>query len=315
MLALERPEAAGQVFNIGSGRDVSILQVGDAIARAMGLPHLQPEVVGKARTGDVRHCFGDIGRAHRVLGFTPKPQLRRQPGRAGGVGAAAAGGGPGGPGPAGAGAAGPGGVSGHPSVLRPPHPGDGRRRVHRRQPGRPAGPRRAGRAGVRRPRPAPAWRATWSGCKRRHPRRVSSVIADVRDEGAVRDAAMRCSARVPPGRPGGGHHVDDGADGRFRRERARHACTCWRRCAAGRTGCPWCSPAPTRSTATCTTSRCRTRRRRLPAHRPGVARRRRGRGARALDFYTPYGCSKGAADQYVLDYARGPSACPPAPCG
>ena len=25
---------------------------------------------------------------------------------------------------------------------------------------------------------------------------------------------------------------------------------------------------------------------------------------RALSFYTPYGCSKGAADQYVLDYAR-----------
>jgi CDP-paratose 2-epimerase len=25
---------------------------------------------------------------------------------------------------------------------------------------------------------------------------------------------------------------------------------------------------------------------------------------RALDFHTPYGCSKGAADQYVLDYAR-----------
>ena len=32
-----------------------------------------------------------------------------------------------------------------------------------------------------------------------------------------------------------------------------------------------------------------------------------GRGigeTRALDFHTPYGCSKGAADQYVLDYAR-----------
>ena len=33
----------------------------------------------------------------------------------------------------------------------------------------------------------------------------------------------------------------------------------------------------------------------------------RGRGVdetRPLDFHTPYGCSKGAADQYVLDYAR-----------
>ncbi|HYZ63786.1 MAG TPA: SDR family NAD(P)-dependent oxidoreductase, partial [Acetobacteraceae bacterium] len=34
--------------------------------------------------------------------------------------------------------------------------------------------------------------------------------------------------------------------------------------------------------------------------------RARGIGEdRPLSFYTPYGCSKGAADQYVLDYARG----------
>jgi CDP-paratose 2-epimerase len=33
--------------------------------------------------------------------------------------------------------------------------------------------------------------------------------------------------------------------------------------------------------------------------------RRHGVGEdRSLDFHTPYGCSKGAADQYVLDYAR-----------
>jgi dTDP-L-rhamnose 4-epimerase len=72
MLALEKPEAAGQAFNIGSGRNVSILEVADAIARAMGLPHLQAEVVGKARKGDVRHCFGDIARASSELGFTPR---------------------------------------------------------------------------------------------------------------------------------------------------------------------------------------------------------------------------------------------------
>ena len=36
------------------------------------------------------------------------------------------------------------------------------------------------------------------------------------------------------------------------------------------------------------------------------ALRARGIGEdRPLSFYTPYGCSKGAADQYVLDYARG----------
>jgi CDP-paratose 2-epimerase len=37
--------------------------------------------------------------------------------------------------------------------------------------------------------------------------------------------------------------------------------------------------------------------------RSDVARRGIGE-ARPLDFHTPYGCSKGSADQYVLDYAR-----------
>jgi CDP-paratose 2-epimerase len=36
---------------------------------------------------------------------------------------------------------------------------------------------------------------------------------------------------------------------------------------------------------------------------PGVARHGIGE-ARPLDFHSPYGCSKGAAEQYVLDYAR-----------
>ncbi|TGD97487.1 SDR family NAD(P)-dependent oxidoreductase [Methylobacterium nonmethylotrophicum] len=36
---------------------------------------------------------------------------------------------------------------------------------------------------------------------------------------------------------------------------------------------------------------------------PGILAHGIGEG-RSLDFHTPYGCSKGAADQYVLDYAR-----------
>jgi dTDP-L-rhamnose 4-epimerase len=72
ILALEHPSAPGQVFNVGSGQDVSILEVGDALARAMGVPHLTPEVMGKARVGDVRHCFADISLARDVLGFAPR---------------------------------------------------------------------------------------------------------------------------------------------------------------------------------------------------------------------------------------------------
>ncbi|GAC1477867.1 MAG: SDR family NAD(P)-dependent oxidoreductase [Acetobacteraceae bacterium] len=72
LLVLEHPDAPGQVFNIGSGRDVSILEVAAALAQAMKVPQLTPELMGKARTGDIRHCFADISLARDVLGFQPR---------------------------------------------------------------------------------------------------------------------------------------------------------------------------------------------------------------------------------------------------
>lgn len=71
LLALERKEAVGGVFNIGSGRDVSITEVAEAIARAMRKPHLPPDITGQARVGDIRHCFADISAAQTRLGFHP----------------------------------------------------------------------------------------------------------------------------------------------------------------------------------------------------------------------------------------------------
>ena len=71
-LALEHPGAPGGVFNIGSGQDRSILDVARALAAAVGRPGLEPEILGKARAGDIRHCFADIGLAERALGFRPQ---------------------------------------------------------------------------------------------------------------------------------------------------------------------------------------------------------------------------------------------------
>jgi dTDP-L-rhamnose 4-epimerase len=45
--------------------------VADALASAMGV-RIGAEVSGQARTGDIRHCFGDISRARTVLGYAPK---------------------------------------------------------------------------------------------------------------------------------------------------------------------------------------------------------------------------------------------------
>ncbi len=68
MLALFEPAAAGGIFNIGSGEVRTVTEVGAAISQAMG-KDIQPEVTGKARAGDIRHCIPDIGLARGKLGY------------------------------------------------------------------------------------------------------------------------------------------------------------------------------------------------------------------------------------------------------
>jgi dTDP-L-rhamnose 4-epimerase len=70
-LALEKPAASGHVINIGSGRAYTIKQVATLLAEAMGLPHITPDIMNKARSGDIRNCFADISKARELLGFEP----------------------------------------------------------------------------------------------------------------------------------------------------------------------------------------------------------------------------------------------------
>jgi len=74
-LALESQAAAGDVFNIGSGQPLTVRDVAARLARVMGKEKIEPEIVGKYRVGDIRHCFADIGKAQRVLGYKPQVTL------------------------------------------------------------------------------------------------------------------------------------------------------------------------------------------------------------------------------------------------
>jgi dTDP-L-rhamnose 4-epimerase len=67
--ALANPNAPGEVFNIGSGHERSIKEVAQSIARAMNRNDIEPEITGKARIGDIRHCFCDGTKAAEKLGF------------------------------------------------------------------------------------------------------------------------------------------------------------------------------------------------------------------------------------------------------
>lgn len=66
--SLEKPEANGLVANIGSGQVRTVTEVAEAIGQAMGRD-IAPEVTGKARVGDIRHCVPDISLAEQRLGY------------------------------------------------------------------------------------------------------------------------------------------------------------------------------------------------------------------------------------------------------
>jgi UDP-glucose 4-epimerase len=67
-LALEVPEPlGGEAFNIGGGRNYSILEIADVI----GGP-VHPRTMIAARSGEVRASLADIDRARTRLGWTPQ---------------------------------------------------------------------------------------------------------------------------------------------------------------------------------------------------------------------------------------------------
>ncbi|MEW6212131.1 MAG: NAD-dependent epimerase/dehydratase family protein [Acidobacteriota bacterium] len=69
--ALETDAADYRAINVGTGRATSIKDVARLLARGLG-KSIEPDVVGRYREGDIRHCFADISRARQLLGYEPK---------------------------------------------------------------------------------------------------------------------------------------------------------------------------------------------------------------------------------------------------
>lgn len=67
--AAEAPRANGQVYNIGTGRGITVLQLIDTLNRQLGT-NITPRHAS-ARAGDVRHSRADISRARRDLSYEP----------------------------------------------------------------------------------------------------------------------------------------------------------------------------------------------------------------------------------------------------
>ncbi|MBW7957006.1 MAG: SDR family NAD(P)-dependent oxidoreductase [Deltaproteobacteria bacterium] len=73
-LALESEGAAYKSFNVGSGRSHAVVEIAERMSRMFG-KEISPEITGKYRMGDIRHCFADIGLAKAVLGYEPRVSL------------------------------------------------------------------------------------------------------------------------------------------------------------------------------------------------------------------------------------------------
>ena len=65
-------DVAGQVFNVGSGRNYTVLEIAQKLGQILGNPSIAADVTGKYRVGDIRHCFADITLARDLLGYEPQ---------------------------------------------------------------------------------------------------------------------------------------------------------------------------------------------------------------------------------------------------
>lgn len=75
VLALENFSADGQTINVGSGQSFTVNEIARNLGETLGA-EFEPEVTGKFRAGDIRHCFADISRARELLNYEPQVALK-----------------------------------------------------------------------------------------------------------------------------------------------------------------------------------------------------------------------------------------------
>jgi dTDP-L-rhamnose 4-epimerase len=73
-LALESDGAAGRAVNVGSGTSVTVNEIAAKLASVLDV-ELEPELTGRFRAGDIRHCFADVALARDLLGYSPEVAL------------------------------------------------------------------------------------------------------------------------------------------------------------------------------------------------------------------------------------------------
>jgi len=76
ILAMNKQEADYDIFNVGTGKPQAILSVASFIISFYNKELLKPKIINKFRTGDIRHCYAEISKISKELGFRPKISFR-----------------------------------------------------------------------------------------------------------------------------------------------------------------------------------------------------------------------------------------------
>lgn len=74
-LALLRHDVGDVALNVGTGVATSVLDVAGVLAEELRVD-IAPQIVGRFRHGDIRHCYADPSRAKDVLGFEARVPFR-----------------------------------------------------------------------------------------------------------------------------------------------------------------------------------------------------------------------------------------------
>jgi len=78
LLAMERNEADYQVLNVGTGVRTPLLDLAQSLLVKLGARDaLKPSIARSFREGDIRHCYADISKIRRTLGFEPRVSLEQ----------------------------------------------------------------------------------------------------------------------------------------------------------------------------------------------------------------------------------------------
>lgn len=71
VLAMPAGKADFLAINVGSGVPLTVLDMAKSMIKAMG-SNVEPQVIGKYRVGDIRHCHADLTRAMTMLDYRPE---------------------------------------------------------------------------------------------------------------------------------------------------------------------------------------------------------------------------------------------------